>query len=129
MSVFRPLYVELSDDAYAIAKGILEQALIKAQPCARYSRPSAASLFGQLFESSAGRVVCDEFGWQSATMYREPMDRSTTLTAKLNCGHRSSVTFTDHLVETEPRLVDLLVSLGRGVHGARRCYCVPREAA
>lgn len=125
MGVFRPLFYELSDDAYAIAKGILEQALVQAQPCARYSRPSTALLFNHLFEGSAGRVVCEQFGWRSATMYREALDRTTVLVAKLMCWHRVEVRMSESVIE-DSNLEKLLLSLGWRVQNARRCYCVQR---
>lgn len=128
-AVYRPLFYELSDDLFAIAKGIVEAALHKAQPRARYSRPSNAYLFNALFDSSAGQLVCEQYGWKSATMYREAADRTTVLVAKLACGHPVEVRFSDNVAETEPRIASLLESLGIRAQDARRCYCVQREAA
>lgn len=129
MSVYRPLFNELSDDAYAIAKGILEEALRAAadnKPAPHYQR-SKTSPFVDVVNNSLAAKLCERFGWQQIAMWRDALHRVTCLAVRLGCGHKSEVEISENVLEDmDPG--EFLLSLERYGESGRRCYCVQHEA-
>ena len=134
-SVFRPLFVELGEDAFAIAKGIAEQAvkqaLDRAKPTGEIDRLSR--MLGALSDGPGARHLASRYGWTEHRFSRPPYDRAVYIRAELRCGH---------VVRLEPvsELALMLASHGEMLHTfidlldrraneARYCYCVPCEEA
>lgn len=128
--VFRELFNELSAEAFALVKGIGEQAVALAQPQAQPVRQSQTSrLVDTVNDGHVGRWLCNHYGWKRVRMTRKADCESVLIRVILHCGHVQHMTIDESSIEDVQRdrvfdLIDRIWHEGRRKHP---CYCVPRE--
>jgi hypothetical protein len=128
MSPFRDLFVALTDEAFAIAKGIGEQAVKKAQDVPKQSLSRVFLLLEALSSGPGERFMANRFGWSTWLIQRSAYRADIEVRALLHCGHVLHLEPIDERVLSSAlrgEMLDILIdAIDRRVEKAPRWYCV-----
>jgi hypothetical protein len=127
VSVFRELFVELSEEAFRIAKGVAEQAVTNAQSVQeRAATIQSVTLSAAIRSETIGRALCERYGWRNCEVVRSAAKRAFEIGARRLCGHRVFYELNEHalLIGTWTDVIEQAV-----YETPRYCYCKQREDA
>lgn len=123
---FRELFVELSREAFEIAKGIGEQAVRRAEESRVLHAPAAPAK--PLAFDFVGRHVAERYRWSYVETRRHRATCDVSWLVRLKCGHHHVIAFPERVLHRSPsEAFDFLLDhLDNHAH-ERSCYCVQHE--
>lgn len=134
---FRELFVELSRDAFEIAKGIGEQAVHRARERLKQTTPRRQGRVSQIVdafssEGPANRYLLSRYRWTRLSIRRAASFDGIEFTVLLPCGHTHQVRPIDELIlhrSLMGEIVNTLIEIldKRDDEAPRSCFCTPRE--
>lgn len=131
MSVYRPLFNELSKDLFDIVKGITEQAVARAKEREALFKIGPVGMVLNLSnDEPVATWLQKRYGWKRHAISRCAYNESVEVAARLLCGH-----VTQYLPISERALhlsispaEAFMIALDKAVQNSPRgCYCVQRE--
>lgn len=132
---FKQLFHELTAEAFAIAKGLGEAAVVEAHPRTKPAATEPRNRWQPIRafnEEPANRYILERYGWRSFAITSSPFAERLEFNVVRTCGHRLKLrTLGEIAFAAAPafRVVDtLLAALDRRVEERPRdCYCVPER--
>lgn len=123
----RELFHELTADAFAIAKAMLEEAIKKARPPESHHRQSRVAKLAELTNRGPlGGLLCRQYGWERVVMYRTADRDAVTICVRLPCGHSHRFSYSDATIEASTPS-HCMTLIERGWDSVKApCYCVRR---
>ncbi len=123
---FRDLFAELPQAVFAALRAIGEQAIEDAKrknaPSVAY-RPSPLETFNT---QPISQYLCERYGWSHVMTGRNAVRRQTDIGGKFPCGHWTSYSIPDEVIE-DAKTVALLDTFDEMVAcGGRDCFCMQR---
>lgn len=137
---FRELFVELSEQAFAVARAIGEQAVAEAKKRAddhaflykrAYAESRESKLLHAIHHGPGAGFLRGRYNWCEFAIVRSEWRTSFEIWPRLKCGHWTKLDPIDERVLAMAQhgaiLDALLDAIDDRVQLGRDCYCVPRE--
>jgi hypothetical protein len=127
---FRELFVEISREAFEIAKAIGEEAVARADAANMLQAPAPAQKLVQSFDFEwLGSRIAPRYGWAFVENRNNPIGDGISWIVRLRCGHHHVIAFPRRLqamargTETFEFLLD---HIDKHEH-ERSCFCVQHK--